>query len=193
MLGVSLPPQVLPNAPLVPIASTIWDAIKYPMKIWHHTQNIRLCTCPRPQQFYAQENIPFGVPFIGTWKYIQKRKLGISCTQCIEFGHVNGTTSGFQCVQKTHNSWKYFRHIILQAQVSHLPNCGSRRYSRIIHQKTNIYSHRKLQEYRVWKNGIVKTIGKSFKKIAKKNAKEVADKQQKTIASKLTTDIHNQG
>ena len=49
--GVGWPPRVLPNAPLVPIASTSRYAIKYPMTIFHHTQDIRLYTCPWPTSY----------------------------------------------------------------------------------------------------------------------------------------------
>ena len=35
-------------------------------KIYHQSQGISLCTCPRPPQFYAQASISFGVPCIGT-------------------------------------------------------------------------------------------------------------------------------
>ena len=64
--GVGQPPRALPNAPLLTIDSKSRYAIKSPTKICHHTQDISLCTCPWPQNFYEKATIPFGTPCIGT-------------------------------------------------------------------------------------------------------------------------------
>ena len=100
--GVGWPPRVLPNVPMVPIASTTRNAIKSTTSIFHHSQYISLCLCPCPPQFYAQATSPFVVPFIGTWESRKKRKLVRSCNRCMDFGLIDGTPSIIQRVQQTH-------------------------------------------------------------------------------------------
>ena len=80
------PPLVLPNAPLVSISSTSRYAFKSTTTIYHHTQDISLCTCPRPPQFYSQATSPFGVPYIGTWKARQRRSWSDHSINAWNFG-----------------------------------------------------------------------------------------------------------
>ena len=77
------------------------EVIKYLTKIFHHSQDISLCTCPHPPPFYAKSTSPFGVPCIGTRKARQKSKLVRPCDLCMEFGHIDGTPLGIQRVQQT--------------------------------------------------------------------------------------------